>query len=76
MKVGGVDELVPCLRNKTIYVVHYGNLQLYLSLGMKFIKTHKMLRFRQFDWLKKYIDFNTNKRKNAVNSSEKGFLSQ
>ena len=34
-----------------------------------------MLRFRQFDWLKKYIDFNTNKRKNAVNSSEKGFLS-
>ena len=41
MKVGGVNELVPCLRNKKIYVVHYGNLQLYLSLGMKFIKLIK-----------------------------------
>ena len=31
-------------------------------------------RILQFDWLKKYIDFNTNKKKNAVNSFEKEFF--
>ena len=30
-----VNKLVPNLGNKSKYVVHYGNLQLYLSLGMK-----------------------------------------
>ena len=32
-------------------------------------------KFRQCDWLKKHNDFNTDKRKNAVNSFEKDFLS-
>ena len=30
-----------------------------------------MLRFKQSDWVKKYIDFDTEKRKNATNNSEK-----
>ena len=41
---------------------------------MKFVSVHGILKFKQFEWLKKYIDFNTNKRKNAVNSFEKDFL--
>ena len=52
IKIGGVNKLVPNLRNKKRYVVHYGNLQLYLSLGMKLTKVHKILRFKQSDWLK------------------------
>ena len=45
---------------------------MHLSLGMKLTKTHKVLKFEQTDWWKKYIDFNT--KKNAANTFEKDFL--
>ena len=41
IKVGDVKKLIPNLGNKTNYVVHYRNLQLYLSLGMKLTKIHE-----------------------------------
>ena len=41
---------------------------------MKLTKFHRILGFKQFDWLKKHIDFNTDKRKNAANSFEKDFF--
>ena len=74
IKVDNVKKLIPNLRNKTKYVLHYKNLQLYLSLGMKLTKIHRALQFKQSDWMKKYIDFNTEKRKNAANDFEKGFF--
>ena len=67
-------KLIPNFGGKTNYVLHYRNLQLYLSLGMKLTKIHKMLRFKQSDWMKKYIDFNIEKRTNAANSFEKYFF--
>ena len=74
IKVRDVEKLVPTLGNKTNSVVHYRNFQLYSSLGMKLIKIHKILNFKQSDWLKKYIHFNNEKRTNAANSLEKEFF--
>ena len=62
IKVGGVKKLISNLGDKVKHVIHYKNLQYYLSLGMKLVKIHKILSFRQSDWLKKYVDFNTKKR--------------
>ena len=74
IKVGDVKKLIPNLGNKTNYVVHYRNLQLYLSLGMKLTKIHRILKFKQSDWMKKFIDFNTKKRMNAANDFENDFF--
>ena len=71
IKVGDLKKLIPNLGNKTNYVVHSRNLKLYLSLGMKLTKIHRVLKFKQCDWMKKYIDFNTEKRMNAAHDLEK-----
>ena len=42
-------NLVPNLGDKTNYVLHYRNLQLYLSLRMKLTKIHRVLIFKSSD---------------------------
>ena len=74
IKNDDVKKLIPNLGTKTNYVLHCRNLQLYLSLGMKLTKIHRVLKLKQSDWMKKYIDFNTEKRMNFGNDFEKYFF--
>ena len=38
------------------------------------ISIQKILNFKQSNWLKQYIDFNTEKEKNTASSFEKDFF--
>jgi len=65
-----VEKLVPNLQDKRNYVVHYRNLKLYLELGLKLTKIHRVLAFTQEPWMAPYIDFNTRMRQQATNKFE------
>ena len=71
IKVGGFKKRIPNLGYKAKYVVHYKNLKYYLPLGMKLIKIHRILSFRQSDWLRKHVDFNTKKRQERTDEFNK-----
>ena len=70
----GVKKLIPNLRDKNNYVIHYRNLMQCLSLGMKLKKIHRGIKFYESEWLKPYIDKNTNLRAQAKNNFEKDFF--
>ena len=69
-----VNKLVPNLRNKTKYILHHKNLGLYISLGLRVTKIHRVISFNQSKWLAPYIALNTNLRTNAKNNFEKDFF--
>lgn len=54
-----VTKLVPKLKDKKNYITYHKNLKFYLQQGLKLLAVHKVLKFKQKLWLKKYIDFNT-----------------
>lgn len=50
------QRLISDLHPKTCYVAHIGNAQLYLKLGIKITKLHRMLYYKQKPWAQKYIE--------------------
>ena len=74
IKIGKGEKLIPNLRDKEEYVLHYRNLHLYLSLGLKLKKIHRALEFSQSNWLEPYIAFNTKKRAGAKTAFGKDFF--
>ena len=66
-----LEKLVPNLYDKTKYVCHIKNLQYYISKGLILEKVHRVLEFEQSEWMKPYIDFNTEQRPKSKNKFEK-----
>ena len=56
--IGNIKKLVPNFFDKEKYMFHYQNLQLYLRLGLKVKKIHRILEFSQPQWLKQYVKMN------------------
>ena len=50
IKVGNVKKFIPNLDKKTNYVIHYRNLQLYLSLGMKLTKVQTSKQWKRLKY--------------------------
>ncbi|GBC28027.2 hypothetical protein RIR_jg2302.t1 [Rhizophagus irregularis DAOM 181602=DAOM 197198] len=67
------DKLIPNLFDKDEYVVHYRNLQYYVSQGLVIKKVYEAIKFEQAPWMKPYIEFNTAERAKAKNDFEKDF---
>ena len=70
----GVEKLIPNLRDKKKYVIHYKNLIQCLRLGMKLKHIYRGIKFVESEWMKPYIDMNTKLRTKAKNNFEKDFF--
>ena len=71
MEIDKCNELVCNLFNKKKYVTHINSLKQALNHGLKLKKIHRVIEFNQKEWLKPYIDMNTELRKAAKNDFEK-----
>ena len=69
-----MEKFVTNLHDKTGYVIHIKNLKQALNYGLIWKKVHRVIRFNQKDWLKPYIDMNTELRQKANNNLEKHFF--
>ena len=74
MKIDKCKKLVCNSRNKKKYIVHIKSLKQALNHGLRLKKVHIIIEFNQEEWLKPYIDVNTELRKLAKNDFEKDFF--
>ena len=59
--------------DKKNYLIHYRKLKFDVRHELIVDKVHDIISFKQSKWLKKYLNFNTQKRNQAVNDFEKDF---
>ena len=67
------EKLVSDLHEKCNYRVNYLNLILLISIGMQLVKVHRVVTYRQTDFLAQFILFNNGRRKLSLTSFEKNF---
>ena len=69
-----VKKLLLTHEPKYNYVVHCRLLQIWLYLGVKVTKVHRIVKFQQREIFKEYIDINTSKRAATTNAFYKDFF--
>lgn len=67
-------KLLLTLYDKKNYVIHYKMLKSVLRHGLILRKIHRVMKFNQSQWLKPYVDLNTELRTRATNEFEKEFF--
>ena len=67
-------KLVTHFGPRTGYVCHASVLQFYVRHGLKVIKIHRAVEFRQTAWLAEFIALNTELRTKATTDFEKDFF--
>ena len=60
-RMTNVEKLLATVEDKDFYILHYRNLQLYVSLGLRVKKIHTGIIFKQGPIIKSYADFNSEK---------------
>ena len=68
------NKLIASVRDKNKYVLYTSTLKQALCHGLRLSKVYRVIEFNQSDWLKPYIDMNTNFRSVAKNDFEKNFF--
>lgn len=68
---GKHKKLLLTMTDKHRYVIHYKMLKFVVLEGMLVKHIHRVLRFNQSEWLKPYIQLNTDQRTLATNDFEK-----
>ena len=71
ISIDNVKKFAPNFFEEEKYVIHYDNLKLYLKLGLKLKKIHRLLKFSQYECLKQHVKFNTQKRIEAETTGDK-----
>lgn len=74
IKRNKISKLLLTLYDKEKYILHYRMLKLALHHGLVLKKVHRIIQFRQCEWLKPYIDLNTEMRKRSTNDFEKSLF--
>jgi hypothetical protein len=65
------NKLVLDIMDKKKYILHISTLKFYLQQGLNLRKIHRRIKFKQANFLRIFIEFNTEKRKNTNNNFEK-----
>ena len=68
------NKLIATVQDKNKYVCNISTLKMAFDHGLRLIKVHRAIEFNHSAWLKKYIDMNTELRKNANNEFENNFF--